>query len=484
VEVVSVENAPAVPLNGQDKSQVLLLHDRVLGRRLMLHAGLRYLLIVTLVAGTLFGKYVAGIVDLEIGYCLWLAAVMTVINTIVLIAVRAIHPENAPGRSHRILAGLMHFTIAFDFVCLTFLLWVVGGAQSPLKAFYLVHVFLASVLVSPRAAYGHALFGFALLAGLVLGQYYDVIPMLLPVGAVNSDMPLNGQYVMTVLTVQALLFMLSAFLVGGLTHLLRSNEIQLNETTQELRDLSEMRQAFLHTALHDLKAPAVAISMMLHNLNSGIGGPLNEQQTKWLDRCQARLNDLSSFLHDFQVLAAVETTTMEKEGKGFDIAPVLERVVNENRELADAQRQTLTVAAPDSLPPVCGIERLIHESVANLVTNAIKYTPEGGRIEVRGLETARSVIIEVEDNGYGIAPEDQAAVFHEFVRAPEHREGLKAIKGSGLGLSIVKSIVKLHNGEIRLTSAVDKGSTFTIEFPICERARASGGASCHEHHHV
>ena len=119
-----------------------------------------------------------------------------------------------------------------------------------------------------------------------------------------------------------------------------------------------------------------------------------------------------------------------------------------------------------------------------MVTNAIKYTPEGGRIEVRGTETASSVLVEVEDNGYGIAPDDQAAVFQEFVRAPEHREGLKAIKDSGLGLSIVKSIVKLHNGEIRLTSAVDKGSTFTIEFPICERARASGGASCHEHHHV
>ena len=172
--VVSAESAPPISVNVQDDSQVLLLHDRVLGRRLVLHAGLRYLLIVTLVAGTLFGKYVAGIVDLEVGYCLWLAGVMTVVNTFILAIARGTHPENAPGRSHRILAVLMHFTIAFDFVCLTFLLWIVGGARSPLKAFYLVHVFLASVLVSPRAAYGHALFGFALLTGLVLGQYYGL----------------------------------------------------------------------------------------------------------------------------------------------------------------------------------------------------------------------------------------------------------------------------------------------------------------------
>jgi two-component system sensor histidine kinase SenX3 len=101
--------------------------------------------------------------------------------------------------------------------------------------------------------------------------------------------------------------------------------------------------------------------------------------------------------------------------------------------------------------------------VGNLLANAIKYTPDGGRIEVRARRGDGSVLIQVEDNGPGISPEDQQRLFEEFVRI---RSSAGRSRGSGLGLSIVKRAAKVHCGEARVDSELGEGSTFTLELPL------------------
>jgi len=444
---------------------VRLLHDRVLGRRLFVHAALRYLLAGLLIGGALIGRYAAGVADLQIGFCATLAAAMILWNTVIFFLALPYRKSEGQVLPHRLLSGLMHATICADFLFLTFLIWIVGGAKSPLKAFYLVHIFLAALLLGHRTAYAHALFGFSLLAALVLGQWWGWIPILFPVGAVNSAQPLNGHYVITVLTVQGTMMGLAAYLVNGLTRMLHAGKIELSEVNAELSRLSQMRRAFLHTALHDLKAPFDAIAMIMHNLESGAGGPLTEQQTKWAKRCQLRLDEVSNFLRDFQIIASLDSTTLEEKGQEIDVHAMLRRLVAEYEDLAQARLHEVSLSVTGGLPAVRGIERLIHEAVANLFTNAIKYTPLGGNIAIRASSHNRSVRIEVSDNGAGISPEDQGKVFQEFVRSRHRTEQTGKEPGSGLGLSIVRRIVELHHGKVGLESEPNKGSTFYIDLP-------------------
>jgi signal transduction histidine kinase len=362
----------------------------------------------------------------------------------------------------------MHITICLDLIFLTFLLWIAGGAKSPIKVFYLIHVFLAALLLGPHAAYGHALFGFTLLSGLVLGQWWGWIPHLMPVGVVNSAQPINGHYVFTALVVQGTAMGVAAYLVSGLTKMLHNGEAQLSQANAELSKLSQLRRAFLHTALHDLKAPFDAITMIMYNLEAGSPDRLTEQQAKWVARCRLRLNEVSEFLRDFQTIASLDSATLAREGTRIDVAAMLHRLVVENEDLAEERMHEVFLDAPGSLPTLIGIERLIHEAAANLITNAIKYTPLGGRISIRAFSRNKFMRIEVADNGVGIAPEDQGKLFQEFVRFRHRQERTGKMPGSGLGLSIVRRIVELHGGTVGLQSKLHEGSTFFIELPLHE----------------
>lgn len=445
---------------------VRLLHDRILGRRLYVHAVLRFALTGVLLSGAMFARYVGGITDLRIGLCTGLVVTMVVWNTWIFIVASPYRDTQRPTPPHRRLTGLMHATICLDLVFLTFLLWIAGGAKSPIKVFYLIHVFLAALLLGPHAAYGHALFGFALLSGLVLGQWWGWIPHLMPVGVVNSAEPINGHYVFTVLVVQGTAMGVAAYLVSGLTKMLHDGESQLSQANAELSKLSQLRRAFLHTALHDLKAPFDAIAMILYNLEAGSPDRMTEQQAKWVARCRLRLNEVSAFLRDFQTIASLDGATLEREGTPINVAAMLHQLVRENEDLAEERMHEVLLDAPGTLPAVIGIERLLHEAAANLITNAIKYTPLGGKIHIRAFCRNTFMRIEVADNGVGIASEDRARLFQEFARFHRRQERTGKMPGSGLGLSIVRRIVELHGGTVGLQSSSHEGSTFFIELPL------------------
>lgn len=447
-----------------DDGWVVLFHDRLLGTRLYIHSLARFLIVVTIVTGTLFARYIVGIADLPVPPFVLLAVLLGLYNVPVFVVAHRHHDQEDGPPPHRLLARLMHTTIFVDFLFLTALLWLVGGANSPFKAFYLIHVILASLLLSPRAACVHALLGYAMFTLLVAGQWFEWIPHHAPVGAVNSDDPLDGRYVITVLVVQGTIMAFATFLISGLTRMLRAGEARLGSANAELTRLSKMRRAFLHVTLHDLKSPADAMTMLLNNLTSGVGGELTDQQRHWVQRCQLRLAELSTFLRDFQTLAALDSDAIGNHAGRIEVAPMLSRIVEENDDLIRRCMHEVTLEAQRGLA-VRGIERLVHEAVANLVTNAIKYTPIGGVIKIRARGHDDVVQIEVEDNGIGIAPEDQHKLFQEFVRLKPRHDQTGDVPGSGLGLSIVQRIVEMHHGRVRVKSEPNHGSTFTIELP-------------------
>jgi signal transduction histidine kinase len=203
--------------------------------------------------------------------------------------------------------------------------------------------------------------------------------------------------------------------------------------------------------------------MFLQNLREGLAGPLNEKQEGWVDRSLIRLDGLSQFLVDLRVLATLEAGRLEAEMSAVNVSPMLAKLVDEYQDIAAGRQQTLALEAPADLN-VWGNERLLREAVVNYITNAIKYTPEGGSIRVSAQRMEDVVRVTVADDGPGIAPEDQPRLFAEFQRLARPDDSA-APRGTGLGLSIVRRVVEAHGGSVGLESRLGEGSSFFLDLP-------------------
>jgi signal transduction histidine kinase len=329
-------------------------------------------------------------------------------------------------------------------------------------------VTLSCLLLTRRAAIALCSLAYLLLAALVLGEWLEIIPCRQPIGAIAGTGPLDGRYAFTVLAVYGTLFGLVSFLLLGLAAMLREGERRLYDANVRLGRLSDLRRNFLQVTLHNLQSPIGAVAMFLKNMRGELGGPVTERQKEWIDRSLQRLDGLADFLHDLQIVSRLEAGDIDAQMTEVDLAGMLRGIVEEYRPLASEHGHDVVLKLPRTLPPARGIERLLREAVINFVTNAIKYTPEGGRIVVRAAGHDGTVRVEVEDNGIGVAPMDRERLFHDFVRLKRSDTPSSGAVGSGLGLSIVRRIIETHGGRVTVRSTVGRGSTFGIELPVAE----------------
>ncbi|MDY7109101.1 MAG: HAMP domain-containing sensor histidine kinase [Planctomycetota bacterium] len=452
----------------QEGAPLLLTDARLLGTRLYLHTWIRLFVAATIVIGAFVAKYLVGIENLPMLGLLAVAVIIALYNAAAWYLAKRFRQPEQTTTDHRRALTTMYAAIVLDFLSLTIATWLVGGTRSPFLAFYLVHVMLSCVLLSRRAAMTFASLAYAFLAALVLAEWSGLIPWHDVHGAIAGKGALDGRFVLTVLVVYGLLFGLTAFLLLTLVELLRQGEQDLRQTNAELERLSNMRRDFLHIALHNLQSPVGAATMLLTNLRTGLGGPLTDQQKEWVERVLARLDGLTGFITDLQTLSTLETRSIDQQWTPVDVPALLRTVVDDHRELAQGHGHTMKLEVARPLPQVMGIERLLREAVVNFVTNAIKYTPDGGRIILRAVHRPPFVHIEVEDNGIGISQADQNHLFDEFVRIRRDDAAVSKATGSGLGLSIVRRVIEAHHGRTYVTSRLNEGSTFVIELPAAK----------------
>jgi signal transduction histidine kinase len=457
----NTESPPPLPGTAR-----ILTHRQLIGSRLYLHTWIRLIVALSIIAGAAVAEHMVGIEGLPTRGLVILGLLVAAYNSGAWFIARRHRQRERLNAPHSGLLWVMNGAIVLDYLSLTAAIWLVGGARSPFLAFYLPHVIVSHVNLSRRAAMSFTVLAYGLISLLVTLEWLAIAPPCLPTGAVIGAGPLDGRYAVTVLVVYALLFILVSILLAGLTREYRRGERRIRLANAELMRLSEMRKDFLQTALHNLKSPLGAVTMFLDNLKGGLGGPVTEKQVEWIERSLTRIKGLTEFLKSMQTLSSISAGMIEAEAKEVDLAPLLEDVVEENQDLAAARDHTLTLEIPRALPPVIGFARLLREAVANYITNAIKYTANGGTITVRAFAREAILRVEVEDNGPGISEEDTDKLFQEFVRLA--KKGLPASKekGSGLGLSIVKRIAEGQGGRAGVESELGKGSVFFMELPL------------------
>ncbi len=232
---------------------------------------------------------------------------------------------------------------------------------------------------------------------------------------------------------------------------------------ERLRELDRLKDEFIALVSHELRTPLTSIRGYTELLLDGEAGKLTDEQRKFLGVVERNSHRLLHLVGDLLFLAQVEAGKLVLEVGEFDLGAVASESVETARPQAEAKAITLTLAT-GPVPVVTGDRARVAQLLDNLVSNAVKFTPEGGRVDVRVRAREDQAIIEVRDSGMGIPADEQEFLFERFFRSSTATE--QAIQGTGLGLAISKAIVEAHGGEITVASEEGTGTTFRIALPL------------------
>ena len=226
--------------------------------------------------------------------------------------------------------------------------------------------------------------------------------------------------------------------------------------------LDELKNEYVSTVAHDIASPLGSVISQLQTLESGLAGELNEKQAHLIQRARMRVQGIVDLSKDLLDLSKMESGSMG-EPEQVDLEGLLKEAVDVHRNQAKAKGQALELDIAPDLPLVMGIPRAVGQVFNNLVSNAVRYTPDGGQVRVSAVAGPGMAVVSVADTGFGIPEEDRGKIFNRFYRVKD--SNTRHIVGTGLGLPIVKQVVEEMGGRIELESEPGKGSTFTVKLP-------------------
>lgn len=243
---------------------------------------------------------------------------------------------------------------------------------------------------------------------------------------------------------------------------------------ERLRELERTKAALVGTVSHELRTPLTSITGYTELLQDGAGGQLNSVQRGQVDAIHRSTERLTCLVEDLLSLSSIESGTFQPDQAELDLRDCLCRAIELLAPVLSSRRLTMSYTAPPCPVLVVGDAGHLERAALNLLTNAVKFTDDGGSVSCAITQDSDRAILKVTDTGLGIPAEEQGSLFQRFFRSStaQHRQ----IPGSGLGLAIVAAVVHSHGGEIRATSEHLQGSEFTIELPL-SRAGALPAAS-------
>jgi two-component system, OmpR family, phosphate regulon sensor histidine kinase PhoR len=231
-----------------------------------------------------------------------------------------------------------------------------------------------------------------------------------------------------------------------------------------LKRMDRMKSQFVSTVSHEIQSPMNSVMMQLKIILDGLAGEVTEKQRAILTRASEKINNLSRLAAELLNLSRIESGLISLEREPVDMAAVIRDQVAFYLPRAESESIRMQIDVPETLPPILVNRQNMEEVIANLITNAIKYSPGGGRVTISASVANDYLCIRVQDTGLGISPEDLNLIFQQFYRVKD--EKTRFIQGTGLGLAIVKSILESHQGRIKVESQPGRGSTFFVFLPV------------------
>ena len=241
----------------------------------------------------------------------------------------------------------------------------------------------------------------------------------------------------------------------------------------EVQQANIAKSEFVSFVAHELKNPMTSIKGYAELLSAGAVGPMTEMQSNFLGTIRANIERMKTIVDDLNDNSKIEAGQLRLDFKVVNVAEVTENVVRSTHRQTEDKKQTIEIQLSEGLPPIWADRTRIEQILINLVSNANKYTQEGGLISIIAEKSANTwdpqgaaevVHIQVQDNGLGMTPEDQKKIFKKFFRSDDDQA--RKSPGTGLGLSITKNLVEMQGGRIWFESEFRKGTIFHITIPV------------------
>ena len=231
-----------------------------------------------------------------------------------------------------------------------------------------------------------------------------------------------------------------------------------------LKKIDQLKSDFVSMVAHEIRSPLNSIGMQLKVVLDELAGAVTVKQREILERASEKINMLSNLSTELLDLAKIESGLITQEKETFNVNKYLQEQVAFFQEAARAKNIRLELDKFPELPPLFANKSNMDEVFSNLISNAINYTQEGGKITIFAVVSVNYLHIMVSDTGFGIPKKELERIFDRFYRVKNDKT--RYITGTGLGLPIVKSIIEAHNGKIKVESEPDKGSTFHVYLPL------------------
>ncbi len=371
-------------------------------------------------------------------------------------------------KSHQRFANIQ---ISTDFVALITLAHYTGGIESPVIFYFIFHVIIASILLSRKDCFLQTIFTSLLIIGLSILEYVNIIPHVQIKELFTNPVYDNNLYLLSILFFCITSLYVSAYFATAIANHIRKREKEIvilknniSDAYQKLAKKDREKSEFTYKVTHELRAPLSAIQSLLKSIEEGYAGEVPEKVKELIIRSEKRTGFLLTLIDDLLDLVVGKIgKPRESERESVDINEAVKGTIHLMEEKGKTKNIKITVNTTEKPSYLNIVPDDLDIIMTNLIGNAIKYTREGGTITINNIITDNEIKAEISDTGIGIHEKDINKIFDEFYRS----KNAKDIEhdGTGLGLTIVKNLVKRYDGNIEAQSISGKGTTFTVSFP-------------------
>lgn len=351
--------------------------------------------------------------------------------------------------------------IALDIVALTLLIHFAGGVENFFLIFYIFHMVIASALLSARNAALQATFAAALFNAVAWLEAFGLIHHEHLEGIVPPDLYQSPFFVFEVCFALTATLYITVYLAGSISARLRQREREIEEANLNLHSLDKQKSFFMRKVSHELRSPLAAIQTLLKVILAGHRGAVAPEQQRLIHRADTRAGELLALVDELLRYSRLRSAAGADSRERVALCGLTQKVLDLFTPMCE--ERGIELRAELGHAAVQGDEEALEELVTNLISNAVRYTPQGGSIFVRTSGGDERVELQVSDTGIGIEPEELPHIFEEFHRSPSAKQFEPT--GTGLGMAIVKRVADMHGGEVSVQSAPGQGTSFKVALP-------------------
>ena len=367
----------------------------------------------------------------------------------------------------------LHFSllqIVLDLIALLLLVYFTGGIESPLYMLFVFHMIIGSLILPGFAVYFMAFISYILLCGMIMLEYFGVIPHHHLGGLLGVELSNNLNFIGLFMLTFGFMILISVYLANGIAKQLYERERDLYDSLIKINAAEKEKQKYIMGIVHELKTPLAAVSSYLDLILQKFLGPISEEVEEKIIRAKYRSDEGIGMINDVLNVSKLKLYD-EFDEEDVNLAGLVAAILRNRKVTAEAHLISLTFNDERTKKEkIRGDKFLLNLAISNLVGNSIKYGVDEGNVVVTLKNKNGNQVLEVCDDGIGIPKEDLTKIFNDFYRSSNAKK--VSTDGSGLGLSVVKQVIERHGGTIKAESPSkiggmsNPGTCFTIQLPV------------------